>query len=140
MVKILLGFMCALFVTVGLSSNFMFLFFAFVPVVLILYQTGVEIDFENKRLRDISGMLGSSKKEWQDISDAQYLGMVNSNEGRAVSAYRPSSSVRLGKTDVNLFLDGYHLHIFTGNGQKATEIADTIAHHLGIEINDARKE
>lgn len=124
----------------GIFYNWMLLFFTIPLFLAITYQTGVEIDTEAKQLRDISGILGSSKGDWQDISEAEYLAIVGTSQSRSFSGFRPSAGVSFSKSEINLFFEDYHTHVFSGNSEKADVYAQKLSIALGLEITDRRKE
>lgn len=103
----------------------------------------MEIDFDNKRLRNISGPLASKAEEWKDISEASYLGMIDVREGRELQpSSRPGvASVNLGKVAVNMFFeDRQYIQIFRGTSKKADRIVDILFKELGVAVYDPNAE
>lgn len=117
--------------------------FSLLPIWVLVYQTGVQIDFDNKRLRNISGPFASKAEEWQDISEASHLGMIDVREGRELQpSSRPGvASVNLGKVAVNMFFeDRQYIQVFRGPSKEANRIVDTIFKELGVAVYDSEDD
>lgn len=141
--KILLILFSIGLLTFLFSENFFLAVFALLPAWIVIYQTGVEIDFKNKRLRNIAGPFASKAEEWQDISDATHLGMVDVREGRSLQPYsRPDVvSVHVSKVAVNMFFeDRRHIQVFRGPSKEANRIVDIIFKELDVTVFDPKDD
>lgn len=105
-----------------------------------LYQSGLELDAENKRFREFEGTLGSTKGQWILVEDGDYWSIVGINEARRMPGRVGVGSMHFGMSKVYFFSGDWHIEIFKGDYENAVAMAERLSEQFGIPVNDVNKD
>lgn len=112
----------------------------FLAFMMNFQKSGVEIDLVDKQMRDFSGILGRTKEEWIDISEASYLALVGKSMSTAPMPTRPSAWISYSKAQLNLIFENSYLQIFLGDTDDAIKLSLLLSEHLKLEVYNRMEE
>lgn len=126
-------------ILIGKSIFFGALVFV-ISVLVILYQSGIEVDFENRRYRETNNFGPIVVGSWEPLPPLQYVSVftatkvtvATSNTGRTVD---PSERV----LQVNLITkNNRRIKLYEGKDrERAFDLAKRYAPRLGLDVWDA---
>ena len=104
-----------------------------------VHTTGVEIDLEAKRYREITAFFSLAFGKWRDLPEIEYISVFKTNESTVLRAATAETVVKNEVIKVNLF---YHRNqkieaYVTQNKKDAFEKAKEISTILNVDILDA---
>lgn len=117
----------------------------FLSLALIpgLFRSGVELDPEGKRFREYNGTLGRSKEAWIDVEKDDYLSIVGFSETRGTAGFGRiprNNKMTMAMSKVYFWSGDWHLEVFKGYYEDASEFAEKFAGEYGLSINDVNKD
>ncbi|BAO75779.1 hypothetical protein [Winogradskyella sp. PG-2] len=108
-------------------------------VIFFVHTTGVEIDLEKRKYRNITAFFSLIFGKWNDLPDIEYVSVFKTSETTTVRALSAEANVKNEVIKVNMFyntnqkIEAYNTQDIDDAFKKAKEIASI----LNIDILDA---
>lgn len=136
------GYIGVVFGLIVLLENPIFgLAIVLAAVAAILYQSGIEVDFENKKYRLGTYFGPLDFGSWENIPPLKYVSVFKANMVTVATRYATGGSVNPSKEviQVNLITEqNRRINIFqTKDVKQAFDLASKYASQLGLDVWDA---
>lgn len=135
------GLFSLLLINIKFGPGFLVLWAALIIGGLIMISTnGIELDFQENQYRTVSSFLGSNYGLWKSFPRIDYLSLFKTTVTQTVGGrgFRSTATATLSDKMIviNLFnTDGKPTTLYmTKNAKIATEIAEKVRIHFGVEV------